>query len=148
MAVAMLVVGLGIQLLLAQTAERDIGRVLQERAAAMITVVDDASDGRLGVPPDSLAPGRGRLRRRRFARRRYRSSRGSRSSVRLGRAGREQTASADGDDVRLLSAPFTTPGGVDGVMVVGAETAPYERSELYALLATVSSASSSWPARA
>ena len=33
--------------------------------------------------------------------------------------------------------PFTTSGGARGVMVAGAETAPYERSELYALLATV-----------
>ena len=57
MAVAMVLVGLGIQLLLDQTARRDIDRVLNERAAAMITVVDDASGGDLTVPPDSLSPG-------------------------------------------------------------------------------------------
>ncbi len=137
MAVAMVVVGLGIQLLLARTAERDIGRVLDERAAAMITVVDDASDGELVVPPDSLTPGVVVF-----------ASDGSRvagsvepdaqgAAERLAREGRRQAVSTDSDDIRLLAVPFTTPSGVSGVMVVGAETAPYERSELYALLATV-----------
>ncbi len=137
MAVAMVVVGLGIQLLLARTAERDVGRVLDERATAMIAVVDDASGGELVVPPESLIPGvvvfaaDGSL------------VAGSvepdarRAALGLAREGRRQTVSADSDDVRLLAVPFTTPGGVSGVMVVGAETAPYERSELYALLATV-----------
>jgi two-component system OmpR family sensor kinase len=137
MAVAMLVVGLGIQLLLARTAERDIGRVLDERAAAMVTVLDDASAGELVVPPDSLSPGvivfaadgslvGGSVEPDARA-----------AAVRLAREGRRQTVSTDNDDVRLLAVPFTTTGGASGVMVVGAETAPYERSELYALLATV-----------
>ncbi len=137
MAVAMLVVGLGIQLLLAQTSQRDIDRVLRERAAAMITVVDGASSSELVVPPDSLSPGvavfalDGTL------------VEGSvepdarEAALRLGREGREQTVTVGEDETRLLAVPFAASGGARGVMVVGAETAPYERSEIYALLATV-----------
>ncbi len=136
MAVSMVVVGLGIQLLLARTASRDIDRVLDDRAAAMITVVDDASDGQVVVPPDSLAPGVLVF-----------AADGSRvdgtidpdvreAAERLGRAGREQTVTAGHDESRLLARPFVTSAGAHGTIVVGAETAPYERSELYALLAT------------
>jgi len=39
------------------------------------------------------------------------------------------------DEDRLLATPFTTRAGDRGVLVVSQETAPYERSELYALLA-------------
>jgi signal transduction histidine kinase len=136
MAVAMLLVGLGIQLLLSRTAQRDIDRVLSERAAAMITVVDDASEGELVVPPDSLSPGvvvfatDGTL------------VAGSvepdarEAALRLGGEGRDQTATVGGDETRLVAVPFTTAGGARGVMIVSAETAPYERSEVYALLAT------------
>ncbi len=134
MAVAMVVVGLGIQLLLERTAQRDIDRVLQERADAMIAVVDDASAGEVVVPSDSLVPGAAVF-----------AGNGSlvagsvapdarELALRLGREGRNQTVA--GDETRLLAVPFRTSGGATGVMVVGAETAPYERSELYALLAT------------
>ena len=136
MAVAMVLVGLGIQLLLDQTARRDIDRVLNERAAAMITVVDDASGGDLTVPPDSLSPGAAVF-----------ASDGTfvagtvepdarEAAQRLGREAQEQRMTVGDDEVRLLAVPFTTSNGAKGTMVVGAETAPYERSELYALLAT------------
>jgi len=136
MAVAMVLVGLGIQLLLDQTARRDIDRVLNERAAAMITVVDDASGGDLTVPPDSLSPGAAVF-----------ASDGTflagtvepdarEAARRLGREAQEQRMTVGDDEVRLLAVPFTTSNGAKGTMVVGAETAPYERSELYALLAT------------
>ncbi|MEO6509537.1 MAG: histidine kinase dimerization/phospho-acceptor domain-containing protein, partial [Nocardioides sp.] len=136
MAVAMVLVGLGIQLLLARTANRDIGNLLDARAAAMITVVDDASDGEVVVPSDSLAPGvvvfaeDGSL---------VAGSVGPdvrEAALRLGGEGREQTVTADQGETRLLAMPFVTSGGAHGTVVVGAETAPYERSELYALLAT------------
>ena len=139
MAVAMLVVGLGIQLLLDATAQRDIDRVLHDRAAAMVAVVDQASGsgGEVTVPPDVLELGvavyaadgtlvAGSV------------ERDAREAARqLGREGREQTVTVSGDQTRLLAEPFTTSGGATGVVVVGAETAPYERSELYALIATL-----------
>jgi len=107
------------------------------RAAAMIAVVDQASDGEVVVPPESLAPGvavfaadgslvAGSV------------EPGARDEViRLGGAGRERSTTVPGEEIQLLAVPFTTSRGAEGVMVVGAETAPYERSELYALLATV-----------
>jgi signal transduction histidine kinase len=136
MALAMVVVGLGIQLLLDRTTSRDIDRVLEERAAAMTTVVDDASDGQVAVPSESLSPGvlvfdaDGTL------------VAGSvepdvrDAAVRLGRAGRDQSTTVGHDETRLLAVPFVTSGGAHGTLVVGAETAPYERSERYALVAT------------
>jgi signal transduction histidine kinase len=139
MAVAMLVVGLGIQLLLGATAQRDIDRVLHDRADAMVAVVDQASGsgGVVTVPPDVLELGvavyaaDGSL----VAGSVERDAR--EAAQRLGRAGREQTVTVSGDETRLLAVPFTTSGGAKGVVVVGAETAPYERSELYALIATL-----------
>lgn len=41
------------------------------------------------------------------------------------------------DETRLRATPFTSRGGESGVLVVSQETGPYERSELYALLAAV-----------
>jgi signal transduction histidine kinase len=136
MAVAMLVVGLGIQLLLDRTAQRDIDRVLHERADAMIAVVDDASAGEIVVPSESLVTGAAVF-----------AADGSlvagsvdpdarEAALRLGRAGQAETQTVADDATRLLAVPFRTSRGARGTMVVGAETAPYERSELYALLAT------------
>jgi hypothetical protein len=48
-----------------------------------------------------------------------------------------RTVSGAEDDDRLLATPFTTAGGDTGELVVSQETAPYERSELYALLAAM-----------
>ena len=45
----------------------------------------------------------------------------------------KHTATGPGDQERLLSVPFTTASGDKAVIVVSQETAPYERSEFYAL---------------
>ena len=42
-----------------------------------------------------------------------------------------------GDEEQLLATPFTTPSGDSGVLVVSQETGPYERSERYAMVATI-----------
>jgi signal transduction histidine kinase len=137
MSVAMLLVGVGIQVLLARTAQRDIGTVLNDRADAMIAVIEQASTDRLTVPRDSLEPGieifdgNGDLIAGSVEHEvRERAEDLSTTDVR-------RTVSGPRDDVRLIGVPFTTPSGESGVIVVSQETGPYERSEFYALLATI-----------
>jgi signal transduction histidine kinase len=133
---AMVVVGLGIQLLLEYTAQRDIDGVLHDRASATVTLVRKTSADRLTVPPDSLEPGAlvydgdGRL----LAGSIEREARATADG--LARTRRVTVKDGPGDDVRLRAVPFTTPSGDEGVVVVSQPTTPYERSEFYALVAT------------
>jgi signal transduction histidine kinase len=137
MAVAMLAVGIGIQLLLARTARGDINTVLDDRADAMVTVIQHASSERLTVPPDALEPGVEVF-----------DSNGTlvagtvehdvRSvALDLSTTGVRRTKGGPDDEERLLGVPFTTRSGEAGVIVVSQETGPYERAEFYALLATI-----------
>ncbi len=137
MTVAMALVLLGIQLVLAVTAQRDIQQVLTDRSQSMISLVEQASTARLTVPADALEPGmvvydaEGR-----------RVAGSVESGVRevaddLGATTRVRTVQGPEDEERLLGTPFTTPSGDRGVLVMSQETGPYERSELYALLATL-----------
>ena len=137
MTVAMLLVGVGIQLLLARTAQGDINTVLDDRADAMITVIEQASGKQLTIPRDALEPGMevydadGNL----IAGSIERDARESAQD--LATTHTRRTVSGPHDDERLLGVPFTTPSGDSGVIVVSQETRPYERSEFYALLATI-----------
>ena len=136
MAVAMIAVMVGIQLLLGLQARRDIDRVLEEKAASTETVIEQASTTRLTVPADGLEPGvvvydsagkpvAGSI------------PTGARHAADdLATTDVVRKSSGPGDEVRLRAVPFTTPSGEGGVLVVSQETAPYERSEFYALLAT------------
>jgi two-component system, OmpR family, sensor kinase len=137
MTIGMLLVGVGIQLLLARTAQGDIGAVLDDRAGAMVTVVEQASDQRLTVPRGALEPGMEVF-----------DSTGNLIAGSVERDVREaaqdlstthtrRTISGPHDEERLLGVPFSTPSGDSGVIVVSQETAPYERSEFYALLVTI-----------
>lgn len=137
MTVSMAVVVLGIQVVLGITAQRDIEQVLSDRSQSMISLVEQASTTRLTVPPDTLEPGMvvydasGR-----------RVAGSVESDVRevaddLGVTTRMRTVQGPSDEERLLGTPFTTPSGDAGVLVMSQETGPYERSELYALLATI-----------
>ncbi len=137
MTLAMLVVGFGIQLVLGYTAQRDIRQVLDDRSDAMVQIVQNASDTRLTVPADGLEPGvqvydaDGRL-----------VAGTVESEVReaardLATTDAVRTVSGPSDDERLLGTPFTTPSGDRGVLVISQATGPYERSEFYALLATI-----------
>jgi signal transduction histidine kinase len=136
MAVAMVAVVVGIQLLLGIQAQRDIDRVLDERAASTETVIEQASATGLTVPADGLEPGVVVY-----------DSGGKRVAGSIQTGARDaaddlastdvvRTSSGPGDQVRLRAVPFTTPSGEGGVLVVSQETAPYERSEFYALVAT------------
>lgn len=139
MTAAMICVGIGVQVLLAYSADRDIDRVLAGRARAVIAVAAGRSHpGAKGltVPPDALEPGV-----------RVYDEQGS---LVAGSIEREARATADDlatvttptsasphEELRLLAEPFTTSQGQGGVVVVSQETAPYERAEIYALAATI-----------
>ncbi len=129
MAVAMVLLGLGIQLLLARTAQNDIRTVLADRADAMEGVIEQASTVRLTVPRDALEPGMqvfdgdGHL----IAGTVERDVRDAAQD--LGTTDEARTTSGPHDEELLLGVPFTTPSGDRGVIVVSQETGPYERSE-------------------
>jgi len=137
MTVAMLVVGFGIQLLLARTAQRDITTVLDERASSMTRVLQQASGRELTVPPDALEPGMivydangnpiaGSV-----------EHHVRHVAQELSTTDTRRVVSGPDDEERLLGVPFTTPNGAHGVIVVSQQTRPYERSESYALLVTI-----------
>ncbi len=138
MTAVMLVLGIGVQVLLAYTAKRDIDRVLEDRADSVTAVVDANSDGgpRISVPEDLLDPGvrvyddQGRL----VAGSIEREARDAADDLATTTTVRNVNANAD---LRLRAVPFTTQTGQTGVVVVSQETTPYERSELYALFATI-----------
>ena len=136
-ALAMVVVVLGIQLVLERTAHRDVRQVLEDRSQAMVTSLQRSSGTRITVPPDRLEPGMVVY-----------DDDGNRiagsveSRVRdladsLGSGEGLRTVEGPGDGDMLLATPFTTPSGDSAVLVVSQETGPYERSERYAMLATI-----------
>jgi len=140
MAVAMIVVGLFIQLLLSRAADNDVDEVLHQRAETAVAVIRQASTTSLRVPRDSLEPGvvvydaDGTL---------LAGSVGDDArdladelAGELAATGREQISDGPGGVARLLALPFDTPSGESGVLVVSQDTTPYERSERYALYAT------------
>jgi signal transduction histidine kinase len=135
MTVAMVLVVLGIQVVLEWTAQRDVQQVLEERSDAVVSVLAQSQDRPLTVPDDALQPGMVV----------YDAS-GERVAGTVATAVRDaaddlattdevRVARGAEDEDRLLATPFTTRAGDRGVLVVSQETAPYERSELYALLA-------------
>jgi signal transduction histidine kinase len=139
MTAVMLCVGVGVQLLLDYTAQRDIDRVLEDRADAVVAVVDANSDPgstQVSVPEDLLDPGV-----------RVYDDQGGLVAGTIEHDARNRAddlatttiahnVNAD-DELRLRAMPFTTQAGQSGVVVVSQETTPYERSEMYALGATI-----------
>jgi signal transduction histidine kinase len=139
MAAVMVCVGIGVQLLLGYVAQRDIDRVLAERADAVIGVVDARSrpgSTGLAVPPDALEPGV-----------RVYDQDGQLVAGSIEMDARDAaddlaeitvpTTVTTHEELRLLAEPFTTPHGQRGVVVVSQEASPYERAEMYALVATI-----------
>src|SRR4051812_48586181 len=124
MLVAMIAVGVGIQLLLGYTAQRDIDRVLDDRAASVITVIEQGSGQELVVPPDSLEPGvrvydeQGQLVAGTI------ESEARDAADELATTDRVRTSRGPDDEVRLRGVPFSTPGGAEGVVVVSQPTTP------------------------
>jgi signal transduction histidine kinase len=136
MALAMLAVGLGIQLLLDRTAQGDIRRALRERADAMVTVVEQASTDSLVVPDGALehgtwvfdadgTPVAGSV-----------PDEARTDALALATASVATEAPPRDESIRVLAVPFTTATGLHGVVVVTQDPTPYERSEFYAMLAT------------
>ena len=138
MTAVMILVGIGIQLLLAYTANRDIDRVLEDRADAVVAIVDANSDGgaTVSVPEEVLDPGvrvyddQGRL----VAGSIEHEARDAADDLSTTTTARNVDAA---EELRLRAVPFTTKAGQAGVVVVSQETTPYERSEMYALLTTI-----------
>ena len=136
-AAALLLMGLGIQLLLARTARNDISTVLKDRADAMISVIGQASTDRLTVPPDAVEPGMQVFDDKGVLIAGTVETDVRQIALELGTTARPRTRAGPHDEEQLLGVPFTTPSGHHGVLVVSQETGPYERSEFYALLATL-----------
>ena len=137
MTLAMVLVAIGIQFVLGVAAQRDIKQVLNDRSDATIKVIQQASTTELTVPPDTLEPGE-----QVYDRDGNLVAGSVEHDVRdaaadLATTDTVRTVQGPSDEERLLGTPFTTASGDSGVLVVSQETGPYERSEFYALLATV-----------
>ena len=139
MAAVMICVAVLVEVLLSYTAGRDLDRVLEDRADAVVSVVDAGSSARsaaIVVPPDSLDPGVLVF-----------DADGHLVAGSIGRAGRDAagdlarvtrpTTVAPNEEVRLHAVPFSTAGGQRGVVVVSENPEPYERSQQLALLVVV-----------
>ncbi|MCW2791763.1 MAG: hypothetical protein JWO76_861 [Nocardioides sp.] len=135
-AVALAVVTLGIQLLLHQLVTRNVDRVLEDRADAVVSTIRVSSGHGIVVPDGVLDPGvvvfddAGR----RVA---------GVTSQHLDElvdelADSRSTRIVDAHDAdRLLARPFVAGPGVRGVVVVSEPLKPYERSEFYGLLVSI-----------
>ncbi len=135
-AATMLISGVAVQLILAHTATRDIQNRLDDRSTAVIALINQASRRHVKVSAQALPLG-------------VRVYDESGQSV-AGEMEQEVHSAADRlaapgstltdleeHGIRLRSAPFNTPSGDSGTVVVSQEIAPYERAEHYALIVTV-----------
>ncbi|KQW43957.1 hypothetical protein ASC77_21420 [Nocardioides sp. Root1257] len=135
-AVAMLLLTLVVQLVLARITNSDVDRVLQDRADAVISSASTGPDGELvvpstqldagvavyddqgtlvaGDPPDSLSEHYGDL-----------------STVDT------KTVETHAEHGRILADPFTATGGASGVVIVTERLEPYEEAERLALIVTL-----------
>ncbi len=131
---AMLAAGTGAWLVLTLFAQRDLAQFLDVRATTLVADVKASSADRLTVRPDDLAPGEAVF----TASGQLVAGTVDRRAVpvveQLVGQGVDVTAPA-GDELVVRVRPFTTPAGDTAMAVVTQETAPYERAELYAVLA-------------
>lgn len=139
MAVVMICVAVLVEVLLTYTDRRDVDRVLEDRADAVVTVVDASTTGTsptVSVPPEGLDPGvrvyddQGRL----VAGSIEQEARDAADD--LGTVTTPTTVDAT-ERFRLRAVPFTTTSGQSGVVVVSQDSEPYERSEQFALAAVI-----------
>jgi two-component system OmpR family sensor kinase len=136
-AVAVLLLTLIVQLVLAQTSTRAVSRVMEERTDAVISSAQGASTGTvLQVPDASLDAGvavydaAGTLvagNAPSALAREYAALSGS----------AERRTEDQGDTSRIRAQPFALTSGVSGVVVVTERLAPYEQAEHYAFLVSV-----------
>jgi two-component system OmpR family sensor kinase len=135
-ALAMVVMTLGLQLLLHQLVTRNVDKVLEDRADSVVAAITSSSDAELVVPVGVLDPGVVVF-----------DDEGQKvagvSTPHLAEliqdlAGTSSTRIVDaGDSDRLLARPFVARPGVRAVVIVSEPLRPYERSELYVLLASI-----------
>ena len=136
-AVAMLLLTLVLQVVLSDLTRRDVDRVLEERAEAVIGTVQAASSGERLVVPDqeldagvavydqsgALVAGGPALQLRETYEELATSTRTKVSST--------------GETYRIRAQPFESPGGARGVVIVVERLAPYEEAQHYALLVSL-----------
>ncbi|GAA4107786.1 HAMP domain-containing sensor histidine kinase [Nocardioides fonticola] len=144
MTAVVIAVGVGTQVVLARTAQSDIDSVLRDRMDAVVSVVDTRGgsrpDARLGAyldPGVRVYDQRARLVTGSIEA----DARDPADDLAEDLTAPSATATSLVDDapggLRLLARVVTTDAGWRGVVVVSQATAPYERSERYALLATL-----------
>ncbi len=132
-AIALVVI---VQVVLVGAASQSVGRVLQERADAVVSATRQAPGGGLDVPDARLDPGvavyddagdlvAGEI-----------PPSLSEAFSRLSRAGAVRTGRAD-DDYELMARPFGAADGTRGVVVVAEPLQPYENDEGAALVVSV-----------
>jgi signal transduction histidine kinase len=134
--VVMLIVGTGGWIVLAVFAQRDVANVLDEQANTLVTDVTASSSQSVVVQPNDLQPGQAVYDTTGRPVAGVVAPQASEVAVRLAREGRARTMRA-GDGLSVRGVPFTVPGGERLVAIVSVDRTPYERSELYALLAMV-----------
>jgi two-component system OmpR family sensor kinase len=135
-AIAMLLLTLVVQLVLAHVTTNDLNRVLEDRADAVVSSVEAGPTGTVTIPPSRLDSGvalyddQGKL------------VAGSvpdgleRIYQELSTAGATTLRNADGQD-RVQARPFTTPDGASGVVIVAERLEPYEEAEHLALIVSL-----------
>ena len=138
MATAVGLIAVVVQLVLNNLVTKDVDRVLQARAANAVSAIRNDSGARVGlrVPRSAVDTGvvvldaaSGRVVSGVFP-----EQWEHHDFVGLN----QKTMLTVGEKERLLAVPFVTGAGQHGVAVVSERLAPYEQSERYALLATVS----------
>ncbi|MCW2842307.1 MAG: putative Integral rane sensor signal transduction histidine kinase [Nocardioides sp.] len=135
-ALAMVLMTLGLQLLLHQLVTRNVDRVLEDRADSVVGAIGASSDEGLVVPVGVLDPGVVVF-----------DDQGKKvagvSAPHLNELVQDLSGASSirivdaGDSDRLLARPFVARPGVRAVVVVSEPLKPYERSELYVLLASI-----------
>ncbi|GAA4726133.1 HAMP domain-containing sensor histidine kinase [Nocardioides endophyticus] len=135
-AVAMLLLTLVVQVVLARITTSDVDRVLQDRADAVISSATTASSGELVVPDAQLDAGvavyddRGHL---------VAGAPPTSLSAHYAELATVDTKTVEthGEHGRVLADPFTATGGASGVVIVTERLEPYEEAERLALIVTL-----------
>jgi signal transduction histidine kinase len=135
--VAMLLLTLVLQLVLARITTNDVDRALEDGAEAVITAIKASSaDGSITVPDALLLPGVAVFGDGRELVAGSKPPSARRSYDELAASTRAVVREADGH-TRVRAQPFTTSDGTRGVVVVSERLDPYEEAERLALLVSL-----------
>jgi len=136
-ALAVLLLALIVQLVLAQTSSRALSRVLDERAETVISSARGASTSTvLNVPDSSLDAGVAVYDARGVLVAGSAPSALAEEYADLSTSTRRRTTD-EGDTDRIRAEPFVLRSGAAGVVVVTERLKPYEEAEYYALLVSL-----------